>query len=108
MLGNRRLARSIADMGMVRTRRQFDYKAAWRGGRVVVADRWYPSSKTCSCCGYRLATLEPGVRRWTCPGCGGFMTATTMRGSQPEEHGGEFYRIWPVEGKALALCVCTG
>jgi putative transposase len=70
MLGNRRLARSIADMGWCEARRQFDYKAGWRGGRVVVADRWYPSSKTCSCCGYRLATLELGVRQWTCPGCG--------------------------------------
>lgn len=70
MLGNRRLARAIADMGFGELRRQLDYKAAWRGGRVVVADRWYPSSKTCSCCGYRLATLALGVREWTCPGCG--------------------------------------
>jgi putative transposase len=70
MLGNRRLARSIADMAWYEARRQFNYKAAWRGGRVVVADRWYPSSKTCSCCGYRLATLELGLRKWTCPACG--------------------------------------
>ncbi|MDB5745739.1 MAG: transposase-like protein [Massilia sp.] len=70
MLGNRRLARAIADMGFGELRRQLEYKAAWRGARVVVADRWYPSSKTCSCCGHRLATLDPGVRQWTCPACG--------------------------------------
>jgi putative transposase len=70
MLGNRRLARAIADMGFHALRRQLVYKAAWRGGRVVVADRWYPSSKTCSGCGHMLATLGLGVRRWTCPGCG--------------------------------------
>jgi putative transposase len=70
MLGNRRLARAIADMGFHALRRQLVYKAAWRGTQVVVADRWYPSSKTCSGCGHMLATLGLGVRRWTCPGCG--------------------------------------
>ncbi|CAH0274207.1 hypothetical protein SRABI118_03577 [Massilia sp. Bi118] len=69
MLGNRRLARAVADMGFHELRRQLEYKAAWRGAEVVVADRWYPSSKTCSCCGYRLETLTLGVRRWRCPGC---------------------------------------
>ena len=40
-----------------------------RGGQVVVADRWYPSSKTCSCCGYRIEQLALAIRSWTCPGC---------------------------------------
>ncbi|MGF6274857.1 putative transposase [Massilia sp. UYP11] len=70
MLGNRRLARAIADMGFHELRRQLDYKAAWRGGRVVVAGRWYPSSKTCSICGHMLEKLDLGTRQWTCPGCG--------------------------------------
>jgi len=70
MLGNRRLARAIADMGFHELRRQLSYKAAWRGGHLVVADRWYPSSKTCSCCGYRLKKLALGTRSWTCPECG--------------------------------------
>jgi putative transposase len=69
MLGNRRLSRAIADMGFGELRRQLTYKAAWRGGQVVVADRWYPSSKTCSCCGYQLEALGLGQRQWTCPGC---------------------------------------
>jgi putative transposase len=70
MLGNRHLARAIADMGFYELRRQLEYKAAWRGGQVVLVDRWYPSSKLCSCCGYRLEALDLGVRHWTCPGCG--------------------------------------
>ena len=69
MLANRRLARAIADIGFHELRRQLEYKAAWRDGRIVVADRWYPSSKLCSCCGYRLETLDLGVRKWRCPSC---------------------------------------
>jgi putative transposase len=70
MLGNRHLARAIADMGFYELRRQLEYKAGWRGGQIVLVDRWYPSSKLCSCCGYRLRTLGLDVRRWICPGCG--------------------------------------
>ena len=69
MLGNRCLARSIADMGFGELRHQLEYKAAWRGGQVVVIDRWYPSSKTCSRCGYRLDALGLQVRQWHCPNC---------------------------------------
>jgi putative transposase len=70
MLGNRCLARAIADMGFGELRRQLGYKAARRGGQVVVVDRWYPSSKTCSCCGYWIDVLPLAVRHWRCPGCG--------------------------------------
>jgi putative transposase len=70
MLGNRHLARAIADMGFGELRRQLEYKAAWRGGQVVIVDRWYPSSKTCSECGDRLSNLDLAIRHWTCPACG--------------------------------------
>jgi putative transposase len=70
MLANGRLARAIVDMGWSELRRQLGYKSVWRGSQVVVADRWYPSSKTCSGCGYRLKALDLGTRQWTCPGCG--------------------------------------
>ena len=69
MLGNRRLARAIADMGFGELRRQLRYKAARRGGQVVVANRWFPSSKTCSHCGYKLEALDMDQRQWICPGC---------------------------------------
>lgn len=69
MVKNRHLARAIADMGFFELRRQLEYKAAMRGGQVVVADRFYPSSKTCSSCGHKLEELSLSVRQWTCPGC---------------------------------------
>jgi putative transposase len=70
MLANRRLARSIADTGWGELRRQLDYKTAWNGGRLVVADRWYPSSKTCSGCGAAKAKLPLRVRTYACDRCG--------------------------------------
>lgn len=70
MMASSRLARAIADMGFRELRRQLEYKAAWRAGVVVVANRWYPSSKKCSNCSYMLASLDLGVRHWTCPDCG--------------------------------------
>jgi putative transposase len=69
MVKNRHLSRAVSDMGFFEFRRQLEYKAAQRGGVVVVADRWYPSSKTCSACGHKLETLPLSVRQWTCPAC---------------------------------------
>ena len=70
MMKNRHLARSIADMSFFEFRRQLEYKADMRGGQVVVADRWFASSKTCSACGHKLESLPLPVRNWTCPDCG--------------------------------------
>lgn len=70
LVKNRHLARSIADMGFFELRRQLEYKAAMRGGQVVVADRWFASSKTCSDCGHKVESLPLSVRQWTCPSCG--------------------------------------
>jgi putative transposase len=70
MLRNRHLSRSIADMSFFEFRRQLEYKAEMRGGEVVVADRFFASSKTCSCCGEKRAELPLSVRDWTCPGYG--------------------------------------
>lgn len=70
MLANRRLARAVADQGFGIARRMLNYKAAWDGGRLVVADRWYPSSKTCSACGWRKPSLTLAERTFTCEACG--------------------------------------
>ena len=69
MMRNRHLARAIADMSFHAFRRQLEYKMARRGGRVVVADRWFASSKTCSCCGHKLESLPLATRAWVCPVC---------------------------------------
>ncbi|MGC9008291.1 MAG: RNA-guided endonuclease InsQ/TnpB family protein [Halothiobacillaceae bacterium] len=70
MVKNRHLARSIADMGFHEFRRQLEYKAARRGGQVLVADRWFPSSKTCSSCGTVQEKMPLAIRQWACPDCG--------------------------------------
>jgi putative transposase len=70
MVRNRHLARVISDCGWGEFRRQLEYKCQRYGRRLVVIDRWYPSSKTCSACGHLLATLSLGTRHWTCPSCG--------------------------------------
>jgi len=69
MLRNRRLARRIAGVGMGELRRQIDYKTGWAGSRVHVADRWYPSSKTCSGCGVVKAKLRLSERMFRCAHC---------------------------------------
>ncbi|WP_234536714.1 IS607 family element RNA-guided endonuclease TnpB [Streptomyces shenzhenensis] len=71
MLKNRRLARRIADAGFGEIRRQLGYKTRQRHAtRMVVADRWYPSSKTCSGCGAVKAKLPLHVRTYQCDACG--------------------------------------
>ena len=70
MVRNRRLARSISECGWGKFRCMLEYKAERAGRTVVVVDRWYPSSKTCSACGHLLAHLALGTRHWTCPTCG--------------------------------------
>jgi putative transposase len=70
MVRNRCLARSVADTGMAEVRRQLAYKTTWYGSRLVVAGRWYPSSKTCSACGWRNPSLTLAERTFTCGRCG--------------------------------------
>ncbi|GAB2863093.1 RNA-guided endonuclease TnpB family protein [Lentzea nigeriaca] len=70
MLRNRRLARRVADAGMGELRRMVGYKTDWSGTRLVVADHWYPSSKTCSGCGAVKTKLPLRVRLYRCDECG--------------------------------------
>ncbi|MEV0109662.1 RNA-guided endonuclease TnpB family protein [Nocardia sp. NPDC050799] len=69
MLRNPRLARSIADAGWADFGRLLGYKQRWRGGTVVTADRWYPSSKRCPTCGTLNPALTLSDRVFGC-GCG--------------------------------------
>jgi putative transposase len=69
MTRNRRLARAIADQGFGQARQMLAYKTAWNGGTLVTADRWYPSSKTCSRCGAVKAKLPLHIRVYKCDSC---------------------------------------
>ena len=70
MIRNRTLAKAISDCGWGTFRAMTAYKAARYGRHVIIADRWYPSSKTCSACGHLLASLSLKTRTWQCPSCG--------------------------------------
>jgi putative transposase len=70
MIGNRSLARAISDAAWYELRRMLQYKCVWYGRDLVVVDRWLPSSKTCSTCGYLIDRLTLSVRDWRCQGCG--------------------------------------
>ncbi|MGW0933925.1 IS607 family element RNA-guided endonuclease TnpB [Streptomyces sp. NPDC002666] len=67
---NRRLSRRVADAAFGEIRRQLTYKTRRHGTRLVVADRWFPSSKTCSRCGVVKAKLPLSVRVFECDACG--------------------------------------
>jgi putative transposase len=66
----RGLNRALADAALAEVRRLLTYKTRWYGSRLVEADRWYPSSKTCSACGGRKPRLTLADRTFECDNCG--------------------------------------
>ncbi|WP_331740387.1 transposase (plasmid) [Streptomyces cyaneofuscatus] len=64
------LNRSILDMAPAEIRRQLDYKIRWNGSRLAVCDRYFPSSKTCSACGWQNPRLTLTDRTFICEPCG--------------------------------------
>jgi putative transposase len=70
LIRNRHLGRAIADAGWAELARQLTYKTAWFGGELVVCDRWFPSTKTCSCCGAVKQQMGLADRIFRCEGCG--------------------------------------
>ena len=69
-MGRRAFRRTVYQAGIGRVRPTLAYKTSWAGGRLVVADRWFASSKTHHGCGGYRADLVPKVRRWVCLRCG--------------------------------------
>jgi putative transposase len=70
MQKNRCLSKSISDASWSEFVRQLEYKARWYGRELIGIDRWYPSSKRCSDCGYTMPKMPLSVREWVCPECG--------------------------------------
>ncbi len=73
MLKNQKLAKAIADMGFHEFRRQLEYKCQLYGSRLIITDRFFPSSKTCSNCGWYNRDLKLSDRWFLCVGCGLFL-----------------------------------
>lgn len=70
MMKNHKLAKSIQELGLYEMRRQLEYKAGWYGRDLIFVDRFFPSSKTCSCCGWKNTNLKLSDREFICEGCG--------------------------------------
>ena len=70
MVKNHSLARALSDASIGTAIRMIGEKAERYGKTVVKIDRWFPSSKTCSDCGYLVEKLPLSVREWSCPECG--------------------------------------
>jgi putative transposase len=70
MIGDRQLTRSIADAGWGELSRMLEYKCRWYGAELIRADRFFPSSKICSACGFRKERLELKERTFSCEKCG--------------------------------------
>ena len=62
--------KSASDAAFGEILRQLEYKSAWYGRVFHKIDRWYPSSKTCNCCGHKMDTMTLDIREWDCPNCG--------------------------------------
>jgi len=69
MLSNHKLAQVIADCDFYEFKRQLEYKAKKFGCEIIIIDRWYPSSKTCSQCGH-IQDIPLKVRTYNCENCG--------------------------------------
>jgi putative transposase len=119
LAANRRLARAIADAAWAEFGRQLSYKAAWLGAELVVCDRWFPSSKTCSRCGRLKEHMTLAERVLRCDGCGLVIdrdrNAAANLAAWAERHhaqapdrqaGGR--ESTPLEGKVLAIAPSDG
>jgi putative transposase len=70
MMKNKHLSKAIANQKLAEFIRCIAYKCNKYGIQFVQADKWYPSSKTCSCCGYKKAKLSLSERVFHCDNCG--------------------------------------
>lgn len=123
MLANDRLARAISDVGFGMFRSQIEYKTVRYGTQLIVADRWYPSSRLCSVCGWKHEALTLKDREWTCPQCGTrhdrdhnaalnlerLATATALPVASPSGNGGAMSGMVPdVVGKVTPVRYDSG
>ena len=97
---NHRIASAILDGGYGELTRQIEYKTKWYGSNVVYVDRYFPSSKMCSCCGNVKKELKLSERVYHCDVCGHTQDRDLNAAINIRNKGGElFSRQQPVEDK---------
>jgi putative transposase len=113
MLRNHRLALSISDMGWGEFRRQLEYKSLIYGNTLIIADRWFPSSKTCSRCGTVKETLLLSERVFECENCGQVINRDLDAAINLENYGLNKLRVvspevTPMDKRALVYSFSIG
>ena len=92
MMKNKHLSDAVAHQGFHEFRRQIEYKANWHKIPVVIADKWYPSSKTCCHCGYIKKDLKLSDRTYICPECGNKIDRDYQASVNLERYGENAYK----------------
>ncbi|MHA2249863.1 MAG: RNA-guided endonuclease InsQ/TnpB family protein [Candidatus Kariarchaeaceae archaeon] len=107
LMKNRKLARSISDMGWGELKRQFDYKAKWQGKEIIIAPRFFPSSKLCFNCEYVKKDFVLSDHLYKCEVCG-FEEDRDLNAALNLEKFGRIYLISPLVAASWAetLNVC--
>ncbi len=110
MVKNHALARAVTDAGFGLLRSAIEYKAGLRGGKVIIADRWFPSSKMCSSCG-QVHAMPLAQRTMLC-GCGNVMDRDLNAAKNLEAYGrltslGDLKRTQELSQSASAASVLT-
>lgn len=101
MIKNHKLAKHIADASWSSLVRKLDYKVKEKGRHLVKIDQWFASSKTCSCCGFKVDELPLNIRHWTCPNCSAELDRDINAGLNIRQRG-------IVDLKAAGLTVSAG
>jgi putative transposase len=70
MIKNRKLSEAISDASFGEFKQQLVYKSSWHGVQLILADKFFPSSKICSCCGAKKEILKLSERTYNCINCG--------------------------------------
>ena len=97
MMKNKHLSKAVQAQGFHEFRRQIEYKANWHNIPVIVADKWYPSSKTCSCCGHIKKDLKLSDRTYICPECGNKIDRDYQASINLERYGeAEYQQIYEI------------
>jgi putative transposase len=113
IIKNHCLALSISDAGFGEFRRQLEYKSVLNGNTLIVADRWFPSSKTCSGCGSVKEILLLSEREYVCESCGlvidrDLNAAINLKNYGLDKIGTVSPELTPVDKKALVYSSSIG
>ena len=92
MMKNKHLSKAVQEQELREFRRQIQYKADWHNIPVIVADRWYPSSKICCCCGHIRKDLKLSDRTYICPECGNVIDRDYQASVNLERYGEAVYQ----------------